>query len=214
MSLIRNAETADLTALEAIESVSFPHDRLTGRSFAKAMRLASQQLMVSVSGDGIVTGYALIHFRKDVARARLHSIAVAPQTRGHGTGRDLLAASEAEAARRGCTSIRLDIPIDNTAAQEFHQRQGYATRKIVKARNDAPGAYVSEHVQMEKPLHNADGTPVLAIRQPSILIVVGRHQDRKLLEEAVISLNIRMATASEYLSKPEVAIGVRQVINL
>ena len=210
MPHIRNAEMADIPALETIVSASFPYGRLSGRSFSKAIRLASQLLMVSVSDDGGISGYALTHFRKDVARARLHSIAVAPEMRGHGIGRDLLAACEAEAARRGCASIRLDVPINNIAAQEFHQRQGYATRKIVRPRGNASG----DHVQMEKVLHNADGSPVLALRQPSILIVVGRQQDRKPLEEAVAQLNIRMATASEYLSKPEIAIGVRQVINL
>ncbi|MEZ5871695.1 MAG: GNAT family N-acetyltransferase [Nitratireductor sp.] len=214
MSQIRNAEAADIPVLEAIEAVSFPFDRISGRSFKKAIRLASQLLLVSTTPEGDVSGYALIHFRKDVSRARLHSIAVAPAMRGHGIGRDLLVGAEAEAARRGCASIRLEIPIDNTAAQEFHQRQGYAARKIIKTRRDEVGSPGGELVQMEKALHREDGTPVVVTRQPSILIVVGRQQDRKPLEEAVASLNIRMATASEYLSRPEVAIGVRQVINL
>lgn len=46
------------------------------------------------------------------------------------------------------------------------------------------------------------------------VIVVGREQDKKPLEEIAGSLRLRLLSAREYLSRPEPGIGARQIINL
>ncbi len=46
------------------------------------------------------------------------------------------------------------------------------------------------------------------------VLVVGRQQDKKPLEEIAGRLRLRLVSAREYLSSPEVAGGARQIINL
>jgi glutathione synthase/RimK-type ligase-like ATP-grasp enzyme len=46
------------------------------------------------------------------------------------------------------------------------------------------------------------------------VLVVGRQQDKKPLEEIARRLRLRLVSAREYLSSPEVANGARQIINL
>lgn len=55
----------------------------------------------------------------------LHDIAVLPDYRGRGVARALLAALEAEARRRGCCKLTLEVLGGNLAAQEAYRRFGF-----------------------------------------------------------------------------------------
>lgn len=201
---------ADVQALIVLENQSFSADRLSRKAFRNAIQLERQVILVAVDDNDQPIGYAMLHFRKAVRHAVLHSIAVAPGHRGHGVGRDLLAAAEAEAASRGAPAVRLFVAASDSDAQEFHRRHGYSSRKIVRS-HFPDGA---DAVQMERLFSPTGQQDVPSRRLPSIVVVVGRQQDRKPLEELARTLNFRLATASEYLSKPDASIGARQIINL
>jgi len=210
MTHIRTARAEDLDALHALEARSFASDRLSRRSFANSVKLDHHVLIVATDEQDRAIGYSLLHLRQTGRTARLHSLAVDEAHRGRGVGRDLLAASETEAARRDFLRIRLEVSRDAPATQNFYQRHGYASYKVL-ANHFGAG---QDAVMMEKALPAGVDRDLLAQRQPSLVIVVGRGQDRKPLEETAKALNVRLISAADYLAKPEIAAGARQVINL
>jgi ribosomal protein S18 acetylase RimI-like enzyme len=55
----------------------------------------------------------------------IHDIAVAPQFRGKGIGRELLAAVEAHARDNGCCKVTLEVRSDNAVAMQAYRRAGF-----------------------------------------------------------------------------------------
>ncbi|HVV91989.1 MAG TPA: peptidase C39 family protein [Hyphomicrobiales bacterium] len=121
---IRAAESADLDALERLEHLVFPTDRLSRRSFRRFLQRPSDALLVAEE-DGAVIGYALLLFRERTALARLYSVAVDPKAGRRGIGRLLLDAAEAAAVERGCVFIRLEVRADNAPALALYAGAGY-----------------------------------------------------------------------------------------
>ena len=62
----------------------------------------------------------------------IHDLAVAPQFRGQGIGRALLAAVEDEARRLGCCKVTMEVRADNTLAQELYRRVGFRPSEPVE----------------------------------------------------------------------------------
>jgi ribosomal-protein-alanine N-acetyltransferase len=128
---IRKGRLADLERLVAIENAAFEGDRLTRRSLRAHLTKPTVSLLVAeaeVGGFAQVIGYALIAFRKFSKKARLYSIASDPEYRlgsGRGLGRVLLAACEAEAARRGAATLVLEVRADNARAIALYDARGY-----------------------------------------------------------------------------------------
>jgi ribosomal-protein-alanine N-acetyltransferase len=124
---IRKGRLADLDRLVAIENAAFEGDRLTRRSLRAHLTKSTVSLLVAeaeVGGFARVVGYALIAFRSNSKKARLYSIASDPQHRV-GLGRPLLAACEAEAARRGAESLVLEVRADNSRAIAMYEDRHY-----------------------------------------------------------------------------------------
>jgi len=109
-------------ALEA----HFPSDRLGRRQVRHLLTRAHAEAWVAEVGGRIV-GDAVVLFRRGFDAARLYSLVVAPEARGHGVGAALLDAAERGAARRGCVSVRLEVREDNDAALRLYARHGYAS---------------------------------------------------------------------------------------
>jgi ribosomal protein S18 acetylase RimI-like enzyme len=122
--LIRDAEVADLDALERLEQAVFPTDRLSRRSFRRFLQRPSDALLVAEE-DGAVIGYVLLLFRERTALARLYSVAVDPAAARRGVGHLLLEAAEAAAVTRGCIFIRLEVRADNAAAIALYLKAAY-----------------------------------------------------------------------------------------
>ena len=120
---LRTARATDLPALLALEQ-TFPGDRMSARQFRHHLASPRARWRVAEQG-GRLLGYALVLLRRGSDRARLYSIAVDPDARGHGLGRRLLAAAEKDAARAGCTVVSLEVRQDNPAANALYQSAGY-----------------------------------------------------------------------------------------
>lgn len=56
----------------------------------------------------------------------LHDLAVHPDFRGQGIGRELMKKIELHASRTGCCRVTLEVRHDNTAAQKLYRSQGFA----------------------------------------------------------------------------------------
>lgn len=123
--MIRPAVPADLPELERIETISFSSERISHRSFRRMLTRAHATLLVEDPGDGGPRGYALVLYNRATALGRLYSIAVAPEHRGRGVARALLAAAEADALANNCVALRLEIRVDNQASLSLFRRAGY-----------------------------------------------------------------------------------------
>lgn len=122
--LVRDARSADLDALLALEQASFDGDRLSPRQYRHHLRSASARLLIVEDGARLL-GSAVLLFRRGTRVARLYSLAVDPAARGRGVGRRLLAAAERAARSRDCARIRLEVRADNLAAQALYETAGY-----------------------------------------------------------------------------------------
>jgi ribosomal protein S18 acetylase RimI-like enzyme len=121
---IRPAVVEDLDALLELENRCFDYDRLSRRSFRRFLTTDTASCLVAEQA-GRVIGYALVLFHGRTALARLYSMAVAPERRGHGLGRALLRAAEAAALDGGAAVMRLEVSPDNAAAVALYRSVGY-----------------------------------------------------------------------------------------
>ena len=129
---IRSASPADLGALIDLENRSFSSDRLSRPSLRRLIASSSADVLVAAVARSIA-GYAVLLYRSGSGLARLYSLAVAPEFRG--LGRELLAAAETAATRRGCRALRLEVRDDNPRAVNLYRRAAY--RSI----GEIPGYY-------------------------------------------------------------------------
>lgn len=121
---VRKAAIDDLDALVALESATFETDRISRAQWRR--HIASDTASVLVTGPlDRVDGAAVLFHRRNSRRARLYSLAVATAARGGGLAKALLAATETEARRRGCSALYLEVRTDNRAAIALYERQGY-----------------------------------------------------------------------------------------
>lgn len=121
---IRRATRADLDALVALEEATFTSDRISRRQWRHLIGSASAGVLAG-GGRGAVHAVAVVLFRRGSRNARLYSLAVRTDQRGHGLGRLLLAAVEDTARRRGCCNLHLEVAIRNRAAIALYARSGY-----------------------------------------------------------------------------------------
>lgn len=67
-------------------------------------------------------GFSTFHARPLL---NLHDLIVVPELRGRGVGRALLQAVEAEAVRRGCCKLTLEVRADNLRARRLYRTMGF-----------------------------------------------------------------------------------------
>ncbi|MEJ2106738.1 MAG: ribosomal protein S18-alanine N-acetyltransferase [Acidiferrobacteraceae bacterium] len=122
--MIRAARPEDLDALVAIENRSFTVDRFSRRSFRYLLTRANAETLV-FEEEGRVLGYVMLLFNTGTSLARLYSLAVDPDSRGHGLGAQLIEAAEAVARDRDCITLRLEVRSDNPESIRLYEKLGY-----------------------------------------------------------------------------------------
>lgn len=123
------AQRDHLDALERIEHASFTTDLISRRSFRRFIDQGIGDFQVLVV-DGEVVGYYIVLYRQATQLARLYSLAVHPDYRRRGYGRQLLAAAEHDADERHCLFMRLEVKVDNRAALALYHAASYYDMEI------------------------------------------------------------------------------------
>lgn len=121
---LRAATPADLPAILALEARAFNSDRFNRRQFRYLLRQARSTFLVARAGRGLL-GYGIVLYRANSRRARLYTIAVAEAARGRGLASALIAALAADARRRGCRQLSLEVRTDNSAARSLYEKLGF-----------------------------------------------------------------------------------------
>lgn len=123
--VVRSAVLSDIDALDVLEQEAFSSDRLSRRRLKHWIQAENRVFYVAEKGEQLL-GYALVLLLKGTRLARLYSLAVSQAARGQGVGRQLLVATEAEAARQQRLYMRLEVASDNQGAIGLYQSLGYS----------------------------------------------------------------------------------------
>ncbi|MFZ5654665.1 MAG: ribosomal protein S18-alanine N-acetyltransferase [Pseudomonadota bacterium] len=127
---IRSAGDPDLPAILRLEQQAFAADRFTARQLRYLLQRAHARFLVA-AGEGQLLGYAVTLYRSGTRRARLYTLAVAEAARGRGVARALIAALEADARRRGCRDLALEVRADNCPARQLYERLGFRLERLL-----------------------------------------------------------------------------------
>jgi [ribosomal protein S18]-alanine N-acetyltransferase len=128
---LRLMTAADIEAVLPLEQALFGEE-----SWSRQMlegELAEQprsRYYVVADDDGVITGYAGLLLA--AAQADVLTLAVAADHWGQGIGTALLRALLAEAERRRCTQVFLEVRVDNERAQRLYRRYGFTEIGIRK----------------------------------------------------------------------------------
>lgn len=122
--MIRHASLQDLDVLVEIENAAFTTDRFTRRSFRYLLTRAKAETLVYVRHNQVI-GYVMLLFHSGISMARLYSLAINPDYRGQGIGRELMKVAEQTALEHDAIILRLEVRPDNDAAIQLYQQEGY-----------------------------------------------------------------------------------------
>jgi [ribosomal protein S18]-alanine N-acetyltransferase len=136
---LRTMTPADIDAVLVLERSLFGEEAWSRQMLEG--ELAEQprsRYYLVVDDDGVITGYAGLLVAAD--QADVVTLAVAADRWGQGAGSALLEALLAEAARRRCTEVFLEVRTDNTRAQRLYRRYGFSQIGIRKGYYQPSGA--------------------------------------------------------------------------
>ena len=165
---IRDAAAGDAAGIAAIWNpvirdslITFNAAEKTGEEIAALIgdaRNAGHAFLVAESGGRIIGFGLYTQFRKGVGYARTmeHTILLAPEARGQGLGRALLAALEDHARAGGAHTIFAGVSAANPEGRAFHVACGYEEIATLRDVGFKKGRWLDLHL-MQKRL-SGDGT--------------------------------------------------------
>lgn len=156
--------TADLDSVLALEVALFGAEAWSRQMLAGelAQQPENRYYVVAEDDDGTIVAYAGLMTAG--TQADVLTIAVATIRWGQGIGSELVAALLAEATRRGCTEIFLEVRADNSRAQRLYQRWGFAEIGIRRGYYQPSG---TDAIVMRRDLTGTDAAPEHASRSGS-----------------------------------------------
>jgi [ribosomal protein S18]-alanine N-acetyltransferase len=123
--VLRPMALQDISAVTVLEQALFGVEAWSPELLADEMTANPGSRYYLVAEDrGVVAGYGGL-LAQAGCPADVLTLAVAADRWGEGIGSALLDGLLAEAARRGCTEIFLEVRIDNDRAQRLYRRRGF-----------------------------------------------------------------------------------------
>lgn len=117
----------DFAGLFALDKQCFPPGIAYSRDEMAFFLRSPESWTVIAEHDGQIAGFLITQtYRARVSyQARIITIDVAPDARRLGVGKRLMAACEQHLKSQQVRTLRLEVAIDNTAAQRFYEGQGF-----------------------------------------------------------------------------------------
>lgn len=119
----RKGNKGDIQAISEIEQNVFGEDSFDFDEVKYLLEKANATTIVAEGEE--IQGYAIMLWRSNSSKSRLYSIAVKPEYSGKGIGKVLLKECEKEAKKRNCSSITLEVRVDNDRARGLYTSVGY-----------------------------------------------------------------------------------------
>jgi len=137
---LRPMTVADLDAVVELERQVFGDEAWTRQMLADELKQqpASRHYIVAAGCDGEIVGYAGLLWAG--GQGDVLTLAVATGCWGQGIGSALLTDLLAEAARRRCDEVFLEVRTDNDRAQRLYRRYGFADVGIRRGYYQPSGA--------------------------------------------------------------------------
>jgi ribosomal-protein-alanine N-acetyltransferase len=124
MTGLRRMRWWDVDDVMALERELFPHDAWSIEQFWGELAHAPESRWYAVhEDDDVVDGYVGLYAVPP--EGDVQTIAVAPRSQGRGVGRELLVALVAEARRRGCAQLFLEVLDGNAPALALYDSSGF-----------------------------------------------------------------------------------------
>jgi [ribosomal protein S18]-alanine N-acetyltransferase len=150
---LRTMTAADLDTVLVLEDELFGEDAWSRRMLEGELAEQPRSRYYLVADDhGAIAGYGGLLVA--AAQADVLTLAVAADRWGQGIGSALLGALLAEAERRKCTEVFLEVRTDNTRAQRLYRRYGFGQIGVRKGYYQPSGA---DALVMRRDL--TEGTP-------------------------------------------------------
>lgn len=134
---LRPMTAADLPEVIELEQTVFGDEAWTAQMLTGELEQLSRYYLVAAEDDRIV-GYGGLLGAGD--QGDVVTLAVAVSHWGHGIGSTLLEALMAEAERRGCAELFLEVRTDNIRAQQLYRRYGFTEIGIRRGYYQPSGA--------------------------------------------------------------------------
>lgn len=122
--MIRHAVLTDLGALTEVESACFSGDAWSPALVESELSGGTRSVLLACDDTGVL-GYGSVGVVEDVAD--LQRIAILPDARRQGLGRELLEELLAKAAGLGATRILLEVAAANEPAIGLYESFGFAS---------------------------------------------------------------------------------------
>jgi len=122
-SLVK-ASTRHLSELARLETLCFPYDAMSRRSLRRFISHEHADFVVLEQGTALV-GYAILLYRPATKLARIYSMAVNPDFRRQGAGRQLMDYCIDQAQQLNHLFLRLEVKTDNQAALNLCHSFGF-----------------------------------------------------------------------------------------
>src|SRR4051812_17553812 len=139
MTEIRQMRWWDIEAVMTLERELFSEDAWGDTMFWSELAQRDTRYYIVATEKDKIIGYAgLCAYARDTSYVQ--TIAVAPAWQGKGLGTRLLETLLAEADRRGCRQVDLEVRADNETAIQLYERHGFARVGLRRAYYQPSGA--------------------------------------------------------------------------
>lgn len=119
----RAANIADARAMWKLETRVFGEDAWSEATVREELAADHRSYLAMVDARGSVCGYGGL--RVVAGEADIQTIAIAPEARGKGFGRRLMAALLEQARDAGARTVFLEVRADNDVAQALYRSLGF-----------------------------------------------------------------------------------------
>lgn len=131
---------ADLDQVAGLETALFGPDAWSAEALAAELAdVPGGRHYIVAAEETAVVGYAGL-LAAGGGQAEVLTLAVRADRWGQGIGGEMLRGLLAEAARRGCTEVFLEVRVDNPRAQLLYRRHGFAEVGIRRGYYQPSGA--------------------------------------------------------------------------